>query len=81
MTWFDMMFQMLMGSSYTREILEQYHVFFEEAFYSTSTLPEFFIKISNVISPDKRIRFFQYWLYNFIHSNIKFDNRRWLITI
>lgn len=81
MTWFDMMFQMYMGAPYTREILEQYHVFFEEAFHSTSTLPEFFIKISNVISPDKRIRFFQHWLYDFIHSYIKFDNRRWLITI
>jgi hypothetical protein len=81
MTWFDMMFQMYMGAPYTREILEQHRVFFEEAFHSTSTLPDFFIKISNVITPDKRIGFFQHWLYNFVHSYIKNDNNLWSITI
>ena len=81
MTWFDMMFQMYMGAPYTREILEQHRVFFEEAFHSTSTLPEFFIKISNTITPDNRIGFFQHWLYDFVHFYIKIDNRRWLITI
>jgi hypothetical protein len=81
MTWFDMMFQMYMGAPYTREILEQHRVFFEEAFHSTSILPDFFIKISNAITPDKHIGFFQHWLYNFVHSYIKNDNNRWSITI
>jgi len=80
MEWPDMYCSILMSSIYTNDMLSLHDRLFEEIFHSTSTIPEFFIKMSTIIPSDKRICFFQYWLASFINRYITFDNI-WIVTL
>ena len=51
---------------YTNEFILQVKIFYE----TSSTFPEFFIKLNNRIDKKEKTHFFRWWLHNFIIQTI-----------
>lgn len=79
-TWIEMYIRLTRGNIYTKQIMEQHHELFKNTFEESSTLPEFFRKISRVVPRESKCRFFKDWLEDFIKQYVTIE-REWTIDL
>jgi hypothetical protein len=78
---FDLFYNtMLFKNHYTQAVITEHYDQYKNLYETSSTFPEFFIKINNIINREDKCKFFKTWLYDFIASQIIIE-REWYIDL
>ena len=70
----------LLGSVFTKNIIDNNIEICKEIFETSNTFPEFFTSINKKVKREYKCLFFKYWLEYFINEHIKFS-REWYIPL